>query len=418
MNLFFDLLEKGFSKETALPLAIAGGIAIGVTEVYQLKLFGAGFKRKVVEAIISKMGRSALLNMGALYTKNLGVQVAQETLQEAIQLSTIYLADMVEENPNVTPSLGEMVNKMVETATSSEVILGMGVLGIPSAVAVGVQTRGEIKSKEALKAVREKFEEQLAKAKEKKVEEEKKVSPKEKAKKEKKLSKKQKFINENIEELAKDSVPLVEKEEIEAEIGERVATLDRVKNKFTRAINKAKRIRLAIKPMDVMFDVLDGIKNYKGANFRIFKRTIDKAWAKQEHQRDIIMNKVLIMADKLKLNEADMEAIGVWAALNQKGGKKKLIANGFTSDQLNAFKEKGLTENQGKLYNLMRSELEKLKPQILKIMKEVYGKEFEAVENYFPFMADFEKMIDFEIQNMFGSHADDLLKKLLAIKKR
>ena len=154
MNILFDLVNEGIPKETAIPLAVAGGVAIGVTELFQLRLFGAGFKRIVAKAMIDKVSKSALLNAATLWAKNTGVQTAQEGIQSSIELATKFLASIIEKNPDVLPTRGDMVDEMVGVLKGAA---GMAVLGVPSAVAAGVQTK-VITRQEAIEKATEKFE--------------------------------------------------------------------------------------------------------------------------------------------------------------------------------------------------------------------------------------------------------------------
>lgn len=163
MNLYFDLLERGVSDEIALPAAISAGIAIGVVELFQLRLFGAGFKTIVGDAMLSKIGKSALFNMASLWTKNLGIQLSQEAIQESIDLSTKTFIGMLTKNPNVTPSNEEIIEQFKELF-SQETVAGFGVLGAPSAVAIGVQTKLRTRQ-EAFTLAREQLIKKLGKIK-------------------------------------------------------------------------------------------------------------------------------------------------------------------------------------------------------------------------------------------------------------
>lgn len=169
MGMYLDMLRKGMSPEVALPLSITAGIAIGITEVYSLKLFGAGFKRKVVEAIMSKIGKKALLNMLTFWAKSTGIQLGQEAVQESIEIATKFVASLIEDNPSVMPTSEEML-KSFEQLLTVETVGGLALLSAPGAVGVGVRTR-VINIKEAQEAVKKKLNEKAAKVAEKKAEE-------------------------------------------------------------------------------------------------------------------------------------------------------------------------------------------------------------------------------------------------------
>ncbi len=209
-----------------------------------------------------------------------------------------------------------------------------------------------------------------------------------------------------IKQIKEDARPFVEREERRVKgVRGQLGRVDSVKNAFDRALNVAKRKFIAITPMDVVFDKMSKIGNYKGAIFRIFKGTIDNSTNKYLKQKAVIQDRVLKAKDSLGIKESSYVPIGTWATLQQEGGREKLLASGFTEKELTVFEEEGLTENEEKLFNLMRQELEKLKPFILDVMKRVYNKDFASVKNYFPMMTDFKGMTDFEIKNMFGPDA-------------
>ena len=153
-NLYLDLIEKDISPKTARPLSIAAGMAIGLIELSQLNLFTAGFKKQFIQTISSKIGKSAILQAMTLYVKNLGIQTAQEDIQEMVQIATEIIAGVVESNPDVIPETEEILDRIVQTTVKS--VQGLAVLGVPSAVAGGVQVRS-LSKQERLKAVKEAF---------------------------------------------------------------------------------------------------------------------------------------------------------------------------------------------------------------------------------------------------------------------
>ncbi len=162
MGIYLDLMKKGMPPETALPLSVAAGTAIGITEVYSLKLFGAGFKRKVAEAVMSKLGKRALLNMVAFHVKSTGLQVGQEFVQETVEIATKFLASIIDDNPSIMPTLEEMSATFTDLA-SLETVGGLGLLSAPGAVGVGIRTRA-LNTKQAMAEVKKTLDEQKVKA--------------------------------------------------------------------------------------------------------------------------------------------------------------------------------------------------------------------------------------------------------------
>ncbi len=196
--------------------------------------------------------------------------------------------------------------------------------------------------------------------------------------------------------------------------GKRVSLLDSsnrslVKRRFYDRYNKsrdwAKRVRIAKNPMDVLFDMLDGGKKYAGANSKIFKHRIDRSFQKYLQRKEAATREVKNLSDKLKLNTSQLNRIGVWAAMQQDGGREKLDAAGYTAAELDNLT---LTKDEMQMYQLMRAKLDEQLPAIRKVMSTVYNKNVNEVKEYFPFLTDFEKMDSLEIQDMLGDDVPQL----------
>lgn len=209
-------------------------------------------------------------------------------------------------------------------------------------------------------------------------------------------------------ELQKDTVPLVAKETVRAPIGERLTAMQAVKNKYADFANRVKSIGLATNPMDVFFDMLDGGKNYAGANYKIFKATVDKAFSRYLNTKEDATREVKNLTDKLDLDEKNFEKIGAWAVLQQEGGEKKLLDTGYTQKEIDGLV---LSPAETKMYNLMRTKLDEMLPAIQDIMRIVYNKNVEGVSDYFPFMTDWEKAEALEIQDQIGDAVPQFGKK-------
>ncbi len=165
MGIYLDLLRDGVDSNVALPLAVAAGTAIGITEVYSLKLFGAGFRRRVVEAMMTQLGKKALLNMVAFHVKTTGIQVGQEFVQETVEHATKFFASILDSNPDAMPTIEEMVESYKQLA-SLETVGGLALLSAPGAVGVGVQTQ-RLNAKQAMAEVNKKIDEKREKEVEK-----------------------------------------------------------------------------------------------------------------------------------------------------------------------------------------------------------------------------------------------------------
>jgi len=205
-----------------------------------------------------------------------------------------------------------------------------------------------------------------------------------------------------LADIIQDSDPLFKKEKVEAEAGERLNVYDKLKNRYADARNFLMEKDIAIAPMDVIFDLLDGKKQYKGANSRIFKQTLNREFGKYLEMKDKAEKEVRELARRLKLDDRNFERIGVYAAKMQEGGYEKLLSSGHTEREI----ERDLSPEEMQLYSLMRDKLESFRPEISEIMRLVYNEPFHAVKNYFPFMTDFNKMSDSEIRARFGDNVE------------
>lgn len=202
---------------------------------------------------------------------------------------------------------------------------------------------------------------------------------------------------EDLIKLKADSTPIIGKEKIKAGIGEKLSTSEKLKNKLTSIFNASTEKKIVLTPMDAIFDELDGQKNYKGANFTIFKKTIDKHFSNWFDLSDKHTTKVRELAKDL--DETNFERIAVYATIQQEGGLEKLQSMGFTEEEVSKIT---LIDKEQALLDEMRKQFDATWPQVSEIMRIVYNKPFAKVKFYFPFMTDYGAMTDFEIRDRFG----------------
>lgn len=209
---------------------------------------------------------------------------------------------------------------------------------------------------------------------------------------------------QRLEELAAENNPLVNREKIEEGLGldETLSVVDHAKNLYIEGMNKVQRVGMNKNPMDVIFDVMSGFKNYQGAFSRVFKNTIDKSHNGYLNLKENTTREVKDLHDKLKLTPQNYRRIGAYAAAQQESGVDKLKAAGITQEEIDNLV---LEPEELEMYDLMRSKLDSLVPALKEVMLTVYNKEFKGVKDYFPFMTDFKSMTSAEIQNMFAEDA-------------
>jgi hypothetical protein len=181
-------------------------------------------------------------------------------------------------------------------------------------------------------------------------------------------------------------------------VGEELPNSVRRNNSINNALNWAASKNLAITPIDVVVDMLDGNAGYTGPNSRIFKRPIDQAFSAYLAKKDAAGKKITDLARKLELDTPDFELVGFYAAKMQEGGDEKLMNLGYTQEEIDAVE---LNEKQTELYETMRDSLDALRPEIAEVMRDVYNADLAEVQNYFPFVTDFEAMSEKDISERF-----------------
>ena len=214
---------------------------------------------------------------------------------------------------------------------------------------------------------------------------------------------------ERLKLITEDARPLEERpiKTREDEVGGQLERMDKFKNKFNRAANIVKRKLIALSPMDVVFDMMSKVGNYKGAISTIFKRTLDIANSKYIDQvagskrRILDTVKTLGLKEQGELGRFTYNRIATWAALQQEGGREHLLSS-YTEKALAKFEKEGLTNKEEALLKVIREEFEKLKPLVKQVLKVVYNKDLTDVSDYFPMQTDFKAMEGWELQNMFG----------------
>lgn len=187
-------------------------------------------------------------------------------------------------------------------------------------------------------------------------------------------------------------------------IGKKLTLWQKIKNRFVDEFNLGQLRNMARQPIDHMFSML-GDSVYKN-----FKKRMDARYSDYKIQWREIRDKARELGQKLGLTEDNYERIGVYAADQQENGRKKLLLR-YTKDEIEAV---NLTREESVFYEFMRSELDKIRPQYEKMLKEVFNLPLGKVVNYFPFMTDYSQFEDWTIEHHFnalGQSYDPHLKK-------
>lgn len=164
---------------------------------------------------------------------------------------------------------------------------------------------------------------------------------------------------------------------------------DKIKDRWTQSQNYGQLLDRVMQPMDHLFQSLGE------AYHKNFKKALDLPFGDYLKRFSDVENKADKLAQSLNLDETSMNRIGIHGALQQEGGREKLITSGFTEKQLDSVK---LTPEEEKFYNFMRDEMDKVFPEFQEVVRNVYNEDVKKVRNYFPFMTDFSTMSDLEVK--------------------
>jgi hypothetical protein len=193
---------------------------------------------------------------------------------------------------------------------------------------------------------------------------------------------------------------------------------ERMANLAFKLNNAGNRISMAVTPIDVIFDELDGGKGlFDGVNYMTFKATVDASFGQYLDMKDQYQLPIIKLSQELGLNQQNFERIGIYAVQQQRGGNDKLMAT-MTPQQYAELKDIELTPAEMKWYEAARTQLDIMRDPVAKVMYEQYNKTLDKVKNYFPFVTDWEALSEAEIQERIGQFAEGAIEKVQTISKR
>lgn len=222
------------------------------------------------------------------------------------------------------------------------------------------------------------------------------------------------FKENAIKELVAGTVPIQTTQKAEAlpgGLGPELGIAAKLNNEIKGMLDFFQNSRIAVKPMDAVFDKQDGFQDGQGPNSRIFKRSVDVRFGNYMTESSQIEKEFWDLAEKLNINEAQMERIGIFGAKVQEGGRDKLHNSGLTDEQIDSIV---LTPKENQLYLFGRRKMDEIRPRIEEIMRTVYNAPLGEVENYLSFMTDFDAMSESEVQDRMFQNAEQ---ELGALKK-
>lgn len=199
----------------------------------------------------------------------------------------------------------------------------------------------------------------------------------------KKVEMERQLVESDLDRIAASAVPLKTKTLERRPVGGNLPALTVVRNAVNSALNRFALMRHALSPMDVLFDLMDGVQNFTGPVYRAFKTRVDRAYADYSRLKFQLHDELVTKAEGLKRDS--FERIGVYAIAQQEGGVEKLGNVGIPPEEIFAIK---LSPREMEFYRFMRARLDSLRPYIAQTMKEIYNQDLGQVKNYFPFLTD------------------------------
>ena len=179
--------------------------------------------------------------------------------------------------------------------------------------------------------------------------------------------------------------------------GEKLSPQEVLENIFRNHLNALQQVDLAVTPMNAVFDLLDGLKGYYGANSRNFKHRLDADFWRFLDYKDELLDPILALNSKLGLTAQNYERIGVHAYRMQPGGLRYLQNLGLAQADIDAIR---LTPNEQQLYDKMREIIEQPFPTVQRLTEELYNRPINKVANYFPVQTDWDAMSVQEIVDL------------------
>jgi len=176
--------------------------------------------------------------------------------------------------------------------------------------------------------------------------------------------------------------------------GDPVTALQRLSDAAAAVVNRRQNIDRALLPIDALFNEMDSRgrgagPSYSGFLSKRFKGTVN--WNRQRAAVafDAIASKLDAIRRKHRLAQQDSERIGIYALLQQKGVRDRLLRQGETPETLNKIVSE-MTPGQLEFYHAARNVMEDLRPQVTSLMHRLYNIDVKAVENYWPLQRDWE----------------------------
>lgn len=194
--------------------------------------------------------------------------------------------------------------------------------------------------------------------------------------------------------LGTKSTPISTSSLLKREIGQKGGIGFKVKNFFKNAFNKAKKVDVAIKPIDELAEQ---------TGMTALKETYDLDYHNYLLDNDKVFNPYNALVDRLELDAGNFERVGVYAISQQRDGMEKLANLGISPEQVAAIR---LTPQEREYYEYVRSEFERVYEPTRKFAQDVYNVDVGKIDNYVPYQTDYSILDETPVETRFGNAAE------------
>jgi hypothetical protein len=198
--------------------------------------------------------------------------------------------------------------------------------------------------------------------------------------------------NNRVRELVGEPTnPVENRPEFKPIPGDKQTFMQKVSNWVNRRLNNASMIDKAILPMDAVFDLLGDAKGtYQGWLFKNIRNPLDLAHNEALGLKDRLTEPLRKIIKDNKLTDQNAERIGVFAHVQQEGGRQRLIDSGLSPETIDRIAS-SITPEEKAAYNAMRKAMDSTLPEVQKLMHELYNIPVEPVDHYFPMPRDWKQ---------------------------
>lgn len=175
--------------------------------------------------------------------------------------------------------------------------------------------------------------------------------------------------------------------------GSRLSMLEKLGNYINETKNQLQKAGVYIHPINVLMDVMDGVKGFAGAHSRM-KQQMDTKYGDLLDDMDRYVTTVKQFAVKHNLDERNFERIGVHAYKVQPFGLPYVLNNVPNPAFIDSVK---LTPRELELYQMMRAGFDAVTPRTQRTLADLYNTQMRLLPDYFPVMVDKKSVSEIDV---------------------